>query len=141
MEQRWIKIFLRAAISIGFLSAVADRFGWWPAGFSAWGNWDSFLAYTAMLLPWLPGPAIPFAGAVATLAEVVLALGLLLGYRTERMARWSGWLLLAFALSMALFTGIKRPLDASVFTASAAAFALSLMKAKYLELDLWLASR
>lgn len=139
--QRAIKIFLRAGIGLGFLSAVADRFGAWPPEVSAWGNWDTFLAYTATLLPWLPQGAIPAMGWSATIAETVLGICVLVGYRTERAAFWSGWLLLAFALSMALFTGVKRPLDASVFTASAAAFALSLMKEQYLELDLWLARR
>ncbi|HMN05841.1 MAG TPA: DoxX family protein [Flavobacteriales bacterium] len=141
MAQRIIKLFLRASIAVTFLSAVADRFGWWPPAMSAWGNWESFLAYTATLLPWVPAAAVPALGWIATVAEVLLALGLLLGYKTEHMARWSGWLMLVFALSMAFFTGVKRPLDASVFTASAAAFALGLMKEKYLELDLWLAKR
>ena len=36
---------------------------------------------------------------------------------------------------MTFSTGIKGALDFSVFTASAGAFALSLMKEKYMELD------
>jgi thiosulfate dehydrogenase (quinone) large subunit len=36
---------------------------------------------------------------------------------------------------MTFSRGIKAPLDYSVFTASAAAFALSLIKEKFLELD------
>jgi hypothetical protein len=36
---------------------------------------------------------------------------------------------------MTFSTGIKGPFDYSVFSASAAAFALSLLKEKYLELD------
>lgn len=139
MTHRSIKIFLRLALATAFLSAVADRFGMWPPQVSAWGSWQAFLAYTQTLAPWLPAAAIPWAGAAATFAELLLGLCLLIGLRTEQAAMWSAWLLLAFALSMAVFTGVKRPLDASVFTASAAAFALASMKAKYLELDLWLA--
>jgi len=30
MEKQLIKLFLRFGIGIGFLSAVADRFGLWP---------------------------------------------------------------------------------------------------------------
>ncbi|MCJ7467052.1 MAG: hypothetical protein MUO53_10210 [Maribacter sp.] len=48
----------------------------------------------------------------------------------------SGILLLLFALSMTFSTGIKGAFDFSVFSASAGAFALSLMKEKYLELDI-----
>ena len=38
-----IKIFLRIAIATGFLSAVADRFGFWNKEVSAWGNWLNIL--------------------------------------------------------------------------------------------------
>jgi hypothetical protein len=44
-------------------------------------------------------------------------------------------LLLVFALAITFATGIKGAFDYSVFSASAAAFALSLMKEKYLEVD------
>ena len=43
--------------------------------------------------------------------------------------------MLIFALSMTFPAGIKSGFDYSVFTASAAAFGLSLIKAKYLEED------
>jgi len=39
---------------------------------------------------------------------------------------------------MTFSTGIKAPLDYSVFTASVGAFALSIMREKYLELDVFL---
>jgi thiosulfate dehydrogenase [quinone] large subunit len=44
-----IKLFLRSAISIGFLSAIADRFGFWNIEVSAWGDWNSFLDYTQLI--------------------------------------------------------------------------------------------
>ena len=43
--------------------------------------------------------------------------------------------LLVFGLAMTFSTGIKGVFDYSVFTASAAAFALSAMKEKFFELD------
>lgn len=135
MNHKNIKLFLRAAIALGFLSAVADRLGLLNASVSAWGNWDSFLAYTKAINPWVPDSLIPALGALATFAEIVFALALLVGFKTEWVARLSGILLLLFALSMSFSTGIKGAFDASVFSASAAAFALSLMKDKYLELD------
>ncbi|WP_339814124.1 DoxX family protein [uncultured Imperialibacter sp.] len=135
MNNAVIKLFLRLALAAGFLSAVADRFGWWPAEASAWGNWDSFVAYTAVINPWAPASVVPALAGIATAAEVVFALFLLIGFKTELFAKLSGYLLLAFGLSMALSTGIKGPLDYSVFSAAAAAFALSLMKEKYWEVD------
>jgi thiosulfate dehydrogenase (quinone) large subunit len=135
MTQRLIKLFLRLSISTGFLSAVADRFGWWSAPVSVWGNWNNFLDYTRLINPWFPGGLISVVGAIATGAEIFFALFLLLGLKTELFARLSGFLLLAFGLSMTFSTGIKGAFDYSVFSASAGAFALSLMKEKYLEAD------
>jgi len=135
MTQRLIKLFLRFSISLSFLSAVADRFGWWSADVSVWGNWNSFLDYTRLINPWLPDGLISIAGVLATGAEIVFGFFLLIGLRTEFIARLSGFLLLAFGLSMTFSTGIKGAFDYSVFSASAAAFALSLMKEKYFEID------
>ena len=130
-----IKLFLRLSISIGFLSAVADRFGLWGKEITVWGNWDNFLDYTQLINPWIPDALITTVGIIATLAEIVFAIFLIIGFRTELSAKLSGFLLLLFALSMSFSTGIKGAFDFSVFTASAAAFALSLIKEKYLELD------
>jgi thiosulfate dehydrogenase (quinone) large subunit len=135
MNLKVIKLFLRAAIALSFLSAVADRFGLWGASVSVWGNWKNFLSYTKVINPWIPDSMIPALGAAATLAEIVFAPALLIGFKTELVSRLSGLLLLLFALSMTFSTGIKGAFDYSVFSASAAAFALSLMKEKFLEVD------
>ena len=136
MRTKAVKLFLRLALAAGFLSAVTDRFGLWPKAFSTWGNWDSFLAYTHTINPWLPSALVPTAGVLATLGEILFALCLLIGFKTEMFAKLSGWLLLVFALAMTFSTGIKFAFDYSVFAASAGAFALSTFKEKYLELDL-----
>ncbi len=135
MKTKWVKLFLRMTLAIGFLSAVADRFGIWSADVSAWGNWNNFLDYTQTINPWMPESFIAVLGAFATVAEVVFGLCLLIGYRTELVAQLSGWLLLLFALSMAFSLGIKAPFDYSVFAAAAAAFSLSLIKEKHWEVD------
>ena len=135
MDKKVIKLFLRLAISAGFLSAVADRFGWWAKEISVWGNWNSFLEYTQLINPWIPAALIPAVGIVASGAEIVFALFLIIGFKTELFAKFSGLLLLIFALSMTFSTGIKGAFDFSVFSASAAAFALSLLKEKYCEVD------
>ena len=123
------------AISFSFLSAVADRFGLWGEKYSAWGNWDNFIDYTRVINPWLPEATIGTIGALATGAEILFAICLLIGYKTQLFAKLSGLLLLLFGLSMTFSTGIKGALDYSVFSASAAAFALGLMKNEFLEID------
>jgi thiosulfate dehydrogenase [quinone] large subunit len=135
MNKKLIKIFLRLAIALSFLSAVADRFGMWSQDISVWGNWSNFLEYTQIINPWLPNSMISIVGILATIAEIIFAICLLIGFKTELFAKLSGFLLLVFALSMTFSTGIKGAFDYSVFSASAGAFALSLMKDKYLELD------
>ncbi len=66
--------FLRLSLSIGMLSAVADRFGIWPKEQSAWGNWDAFVKYTATLNPYFPESVTPYLGSLATFLEIVLAI-------------------------------------------------------------------
>jgi thiosulfate dehydrogenase [quinone] large subunit len=135
MEIKIIKLFLRFGIGMGLLSAVADRFGLWPIEISAWGNWDNFLGYTQTINPLIPDLFIPAVGAMATIAEIVFGICLIVGIKTELMAKLSGILLLIFALAISFSSGIKGAFDYSVFAASAGAFALSIMQHKYLELD------
>lgn len=141
MTDNLIKLFLRSAISLSLLSAVADRFGLWGKDHSAWGNWENFLNYTRLINPWFPDKLIGTIGAIATGAEILFAVCLLIGYKTETFAKMSGLLLLTFGLSMSFSTGIKGAFDYSVFSASAAAFALGSMKNKYLEIDIILGKK
>ena len=74
---RIASIALRVALALSFLSAVADRFGLWgPPGSPnvAWGTFDVFIAYTGLLLWFLPAATIPLFGWVATISEIVLAI-------------------------------------------------------------------
>ena len=133
-----VRLLLRLALGAAFLSAVADRFGLWGppgAGGVAWGEFSAFLDYTATLNPWAPGALVPWLGWIATGAEVVLGLALVAGIFTRRTAVASGVLLFLFGLGMTLGTGIKSALDASVFSAAAAAFALALLGPGPLSLD------
>lgn len=135
---RGVTIYLRLALGIAFLSAVADRFGLWgPAGapLVAWGSFHKFLVYTAQVNPWFPMSWIPTIGWLATLCEFALGIALVLGLRTRIAALLSGLLMLVFALGMTLGVGIKAPLNYSVFTASAASFLLACVKDFPLSLD------
>ena len=122
-----IQLFLRFALGSSFLSAVADRFGYWPVGSSVWGNWKAFVEYTQVVNPWFPNGIIEPIAILVTVAEILLGIGLLVGFKTKLLAQVSGILLLLFAVSMLFSLGIKAPLDYSVFTAAAAAFALSVL--------------
>lgn len=120
-------LIARLALAAGFLSAVADRMGLWGAPGAdgvAWGSFDRFLASTATLNPWFPDAWIPAVGGVVTLAEVGLAVALLVGWRTRAAGAAAGFLLLAFAIGMTAGTGIKSAFDASVLAAAAAGFLL-----------------
>src|SRR6476619_1771692 len=125
--------FLRVALAAGFLSAVADRFGLWgPAGAAnvAWGAWQPFLNYVAKLNWFAPSASIPVLAWVATVAEVVLGIGLLVGWQLRWFALAAGLLLLSFAITMTLALGVKAPLDFSVFAAAGGAFLLAASSGK-----------
>ncbi len=124
-------LFLRITLAAGFLSAVADRFGLWgPAGTPgvAWGGFGPFLAYTGQLLWYLPAGLVPVAGWTATVLEVVLAVGLLVGIRLNVVALASGVLLSVFAVAMTVALGPEPALSYSVWSAAAGAFLLASLR-------------
>ena len=91
MNTRWTKlgnfssVFLRLALGIAFLSAVADRFGLWGAYGQpnvAWGNYARFMDYTAKLNWFLPAPAIPPLAAISTVFEILFGILLVLGWKS-----------------------------------------------------------
>jgi uncharacterized membrane protein YphA (DoxX/SURF4 family) len=133
MDPRWTglakfsSVFLRLALGITFLSAVADRFGLWGAyGHPnvAWGNYPRFVDYTAKLNWFLPAAMIPALAVVATTTETLLGLLLLLGWKTRITALLSGVLLISFGLTMTMAFGVKAPLNFSVFSAAGGALVL-----------------
>jgi uncharacterized membrane protein YphA (DoxX/SURF4 family) len=133
MDPRWTglakfsSVFLRLALGISFLSAVADRFGLWGVYGQpnvSWGNFARFVDYTAELNWFLPAAMIPALAVIATAAETLLGLLLVLGWKTRITALLSGVLLTTFALTMAVALGVKAPLNFSVFSAAGGALLL-----------------
>ena len=121
-------VLLRLGLGLSFLSAVADRFGWWGAFGQprvAWGDFARFVAYTAKLNSFLPGTVIPPLAVFVTCVEVALGLLLLIGWQTRIASLASGILLLTFGLAMALALGVKAPLDFSVFSAAGGSLLLA----------------
>jgi uncharacterized membrane protein YphA (DoxX/SURF4 family) len=120
-------LFLRLALAAGFLSAVAGRFNLWRKHASVAQAWSSFINYTAEVNSFLPANMIASTAVLATVLESLLALMLIAGFKTNYASLGSGILLLLFALAMTYSSGIKEPLDYSVFAASAGAFVLASM--------------
>jgi uncharacterized membrane protein YphA (DoxX/SURF4 family) len=114
-------VFLRFALGLSFLSAVADRFGWWAAFGQpnvAWGNFARFVAYTGKLNWFLPHAMIPALAVLSTGSEILFGLLLFAGWQTRITAVCSGILLMTFGLAMTLALGIETPLSFSVFSAA-----------------------
>ena len=131
MSLRWSglsSVVLRYGLGLGFLSAVADRFGLWGAFGQPnveWGNFSRFLAYTQTLNWYVPAAIIPTLGIIATSAETLFGLLLLVGWHTRSAARLSGLLLLTFGTAMTLALGVKAPLNFAVLTGVGGAFLLA----------------
>lgn len=127
MKNQFQQLFLRIAISVTMLSAVADRFGLWGDN-SSWGNWKNFEVYTQKLTYFLPEILSIFSAYIATFLEILFPVMLILGYKTRIASYGSGILLLVFAVSMAVALGTKAPLDYSVWIGSAGAFLLAVQQ-------------
>ena len=121
-------LLLRIGLGVGFLSAVADRFGLWGAFGQPnveWGNFSRFLEYTHTLNWYLPARMILPLGVIATGAETLFGLLLLVGWHTRAAALLSGLLLLTFGVSMTLALGVKAPLNFAVLTGIGGALLLA----------------
>jgi len=121
-------LLLRLGLGVGFLSAVADRLGLWGAFGQPnveWGNFSRFLEYTHTLNWYVPAGLIPALGVIATGAETLFGLLLLVGWHTRATAVFSGLLLLSFGLAMTLALGVKAPLNFAVFSGVGGAWLLA----------------
>ncbi len=119
---------LRLGLGLGFLSAVADRFGLWGSFGEPnveWGNYSRFLDYTRTLNGFWPASLIPTLGAVATGAEILFGLLILVGWHIRIAARLSGSLLIVFATTMTISLGVKSVLNYAVLTGIGGAFLLA----------------
>lgn len=122
-------LYARIALGSAFLSPVADRFGLWGR-YADWGNFANFTRYVAQVNSFMPAFTIPFLAWAATAAETTLGILLILGIWPRCVALGSAILLFLFGMAMAISFGIKKPLDYSVFSASAGALLLSLFQVR-----------
>lgn len=123
--QDYAVFLLRIALSAGFLSAVLSRLGYWGIYSS---NWQKFLAYAEEVNSFAPKSFVPAIAVTSTILETVLAILLLIGYKTRIAAVGASLLTFLFALAMTYSFGLKDPLDYSVFVFSMGAFLLSTME-------------
>jgi len=131
-------VFLRFALGLSLLSAVADRFGWCGAFGQpnvSWGNFARFVEYTGTLNWFVPHAMIPALAVLATCAEILFGLLLLAGWHTRITALCSGMLLMTFGLAMTLTLGLKAPLNLSVFSAAGGSWLLAPCPAFPLSVD------
>src|SRR5690242_12454344 len=107
-----VRLFARFALGVSFLSAVAARCGLWgPDGAKnvSWGKFANFVKYTAAVTSIFPGSwAVSFAWA-STVAETLLGIMLIAGFKIRMASAFSGLLLFSFAIAMATGLGIKKP--------------------------------
>lgn len=139
--QQYMQLFVRVAVAATFLSAVADRLGYWGEPGSpgvSWGNWENFVAYSNQLNFFVPPRAGGLLALTATVLEVVFALLLLIGYKTRIISIASGILLMLFATTMTLALGIKSSFDYSVWIGASAGFLLSTLSTYHYSLDHYL---
>jgi len=128
MKTTCIQLFARVSIATAFLSAVADRLGYWgdPGQQNVtWGNWENFVSYSNTLNFFVPNYIGSLLAIAATFLEALLGILLLVGYKTRLSAILSGTLLTLFALSMTLSLGIKSTFDYSVWIGASSCFLLA----------------
>jgi len=123
---RFLTVLLRFSLAASYLSSVTSRFGFWGEG-TGWGNYTAFLEYTAKVNPYLPLSVIPAVARVVDVAEIAIALLLILGFRIRETAFVSGVMLFLFAFGMNLGVGMISTLDHSVYTACVGSFMLAVL--------------
>ena len=125
------QLYLRIAIGAAYLVFGFDRLGVWGDHGEknvSWGDWEHFMKYAAEVMSFFPAELVSLFAIVATIAEIVFGVLLLLGKWTRVAAFGSGILAFLFAISMAISFGVVSPLSYSVFTVSAASFLLAFCK-------------
>jgi len=122
------QLFLRLALSAGFVFPVLDRLGaMGPAGspHAVWGDWQHFVDYTQSLMPFVNHYLASAAALIATSLELLFAFCLFLGFQTRYAAYASSLLTLVFAVFMAGSNGLMAPFKYPVFVFTGAAWLLA----------------
>nr|WP_231119990.1 hypothetical protein [Mycobacterium colombiense] len=125
---RAVRIALRLSLAAAFLSAVADRFGWWKRfGQGSWGSMAAFADYAHRLVPFASGWLLTVIVWAATATETTLGVLLLSGWRPKFVGAATCLVLVIFGTAMAASLGVESPLNYSVFSAASAAAAYAIL--------------
>ncbi|WP_330183691.1 hypothetical protein OHB26_08720 [Nocardia sp. NBC_01503] len=119
---------VRVLVGAMFAGSVADRFGWLGAPGApgvSWGRYSAFVDYTRTLIPDPLDWAAPVLGGVATVAEGVLGICLLLGLAARPAAGLATGLLLTFAAAMWTSVGFGEMCSYGVLVVAGGAAMLS----------------
>lgn len=112
-------LVIRYLLAITYLWGVADRLSLLgPAGNMGvvWGDFDTFLSYTASLTPWFPESISYFFGYIVTIVEVLLAVFFIFNVRLKETFLASFLLLITFTFSMIFSVGFEMAYDFIIFT-------------------------
>lgn len=112
-------LVFRYLLAITYLWVVADRLGiLGPIGTMGvvWGDFSTFLDYTATLNPWFPKNISYFLGYSVTILEIVLAILFIFGLKVKETFLTSFLLLCVFTLSMLFSVGFNQAYDFIIFT-------------------------
>ncbi|WP_133054053.1 hypothetical protein [Niastella yeongjuensis] len=121
------QLFTRIALGLGFLLPVGDRLGFMGApdsGKAAWGDWQHFVTYTHQLMPFTNMYTANIAGLAATIAECVLGICLIIGFKVKWMGLGAAIITLTFAVFMIFSLGIGAPFSYPVFVFTGAGLLL-----------------
>lgn len=113
-----IVLSIRILLAMTFFWVIADRMsilGTVETPGVVWGNFESFLNYTAQLNYWMPRILSDILGYVVTLVEFILAVGFLIGKRLKEISLISIFLFITFLLSISFAFGFEA-IDFLIFT-------------------------
>jgi len=124
----WLAVVVRTLMAADFLLAVADRFGvLGPPGAPGvfLGDFARFVDYTRSVISFLPGGLAPPLAVLATIAEVILAIAQLLGFRLRLAAYGATLLLSVYATSMMISLPVAEQFHYRVFLLAAGMLSLA----------------
>lgn len=122
------QLILRLALGIGFILPTLDRLGFMgPPGSPkvAWGDWSHFVNYTNVLVPFVSRGVAQILAFLATAAEAVFGVTLIVGFKVKWMALGSAIITMAFAVCMMFSLGLLAPFSYPVFVFTGGGLVLS----------------
>lgn len=135
---RWLAVIVRTLMAADFLLAVGDRFGVLGqpgASGVSWGDFKHFVDYTRSVTTFLPGSLAPSLAVLATIAEITLAVALLLGVRLQLAALGAALLLGIYGASMMISLPAAEQFHYNVFVLGAGMLTLATLARSPLTVD------